>query len=280
MDSQASALFPKLPCPPFHHVPGVSNFRDIGGYPVSPPGRGSVRRRFIYRSALPTRITPAGCEVLVSDLKIRVIYDFRSHLEIEKEPPKPVPGAVRYHIPVFPTTDLSPEKLAQRLEAYMSERGPSGFVYAYSEILRSGNPAYRTVLEHVRDRPQEPFLVHCTSGKDRTGVFVALLLRLAGVKDLNMVANEYQLTEMGLGSLVETVTEGLLKDGKIGSDREGVKRLLSAKAENLKASMEWLDQTYGGVEEYLKTVLKFNDEDIRKIKANLIAEDEEAIFNK
>ena len=32
----------------------------------------------------------------------------------------------------------------------------------YSEILDSGGPAIGTILRHVRDRPQDSFIFHCT----------------------------------------------------------------------------------------------------------------------
>ena len=32
----------------------------------------------------------------------------------------------------------------------------------YSEILDSGGPAFGTILRHVRDRPQDSFVFHCT----------------------------------------------------------------------------------------------------------------------
>jgi protein-tyrosine phosphatase len=39
-----------------------------------------------------------------------------------------------------------------------------------------------------------PVLIHCTSGKDRTGVVVAALLRIAGVSD-NVIIEEYLLSD-------------------------------------------------------------------------------------
>jgi len=40
-------------------------------------------------------------------------------------------------------------------------------------------------------------IVHCTAGKDRTGVLCALILSLCGVDD-EVVAYEYSLTEVGM----------------------------------------------------------------------------------
>lgn len=43
-------------------------------------------------------------------------------------------------------------------------------------------------------RENYPLMVHCTHGKDRTGLVVALVLRLLGVSDADIVA-DYELSD-------------------------------------------------------------------------------------
>ena len=49
-----------LPSPPLVDVDGIANFRDIGGYATS--NAQTVRRGLVYRSADPSKATPAGLE--------------------------------------------------------------------------------------------------------------------------------------------------------------------------------------------------------------------------
>jgi hypothetical protein len=49
-----------LPSPPFIDVPGIANFRGVGGDHVGPG--------LLYRSADPTNATKAGLEKLSKDL--------------------------------------------------------------------------------------------------------------------------------------------------------------------------------------------------------------------
>jgi protein tyrosine/serine phosphatase len=264
--------------PPFIHVEGVPNFRDIGGYPITDSS--STRRNFIYRSAVPTRITPTGLQTLTQDLRITTVYDLRSNAELRKDPIASSPldsheSVTVLHTPVFPQRDSSPEQLAKRFANYMSDNGSEGFVAAYAEILRDGVDAYRKVFEHVRDRPRDAFLVHCTGGKDRTGVLVALMFLVAGVKDRDLIADEYSLTEKGFDAGVKAhLAEKIIKDlGADPTNRAGIERLLSARKENMSATLEYIERQFGGAEGYLRDQLGFGDDDVERIRKSLVVDD-------
>lgn len=146
-----------------------------------------------------------------------------------------IPGIQRIHAPIFhKDTDYSPAAIALRYRDYTHADGAEGFVRAYADILESGAPAYRRVFEFLRDRgglpeeKREACLVHCTAGKDRTGVLVALVLALVGVED-RIIAEEYALTEAGLAGWKEQIVDFLLKDLEMHGGREGVERMISAR---------------------------------------------------
>jgi protein tyrosine/serine phosphatase len=266
--------------PPFVHVDGIPNFRDIGGYSITDSS--STRRGFIFRSALPTRVTADGIKTLTQDLGVHTIYDLRSNVELRKDnAPNLLTSAediTVLHRPVFPETDASPKALAKRWANYMLDNGTEGFVAAYAEILQDGAGAYKAIFEHVRDHPEKPFLLHCTAGKDRTGVIVALLLLVAGVKEYDVVGDEYALTETAFDPKIRTaLAEKTLKEMGPNADEAGVKRMFSAQKENMIATLELIDKKYGGGEGYLKTALGFEDTDIELIRKNLTA-GEKGIF--
>ncbi|KAK2834870.1 hypothetical protein FQN49_006832 [Arthroderma sp. PD_2] len=261
-----------LPSPPFHAIEGVYNLRDVGGYALTPTT--SVRRNFIYRSAHLSSVTPTGAKCIVDELKIAYIYDFRSEVELARYPLVDIPGTTRRYVPVFRDQDASPASLALRYKDYSAADGAEGFIRAYKEILRSGaESAYKVVFEHIRDQPADGLLFHCTAGKDRTGVFAALILRLAGVTDDEVIGKEYELTEIGLGDLREQFIQKLLSHPAVEGDRDAVVRMTGAKAAAIIGMLKWLDSEYGGVEGYMKKAIGFSDEDIEKIKKNIVAEE-------
>jgi protein tyrosine/serine phosphatase len=67
-------------------------------------------------------------------------------------------------------------------------------------ILESGKKllgdAFRYMIDNLSTEKQRALLVHCTAGKDRTGLFVMLLLGLCGVDD-EIIASEYDLSKIG-----------------------------------------------------------------------------------
>ncbi|KKZ63688.1 hypothetical protein EMCG_01995 [[Emmonsia] crescens] len=261
-----------LPSPPFYFADGIANLRDLGGYSISPTS--SVRRNYLFRSASLSNTTLEGANFLTDKLGIATIYDFRSIIECERSPSFDIPGSIRRHVPVFKDQDASPEGLALRYKDYSASDGSQGFMRAYAEILRAGAAgAFRAVFEHIRDRPEEPLLFHCSAGKDRTGVCAALILRIAGVPDDEVIGREYELTEAGLGELRQQTIDRVLAHPAFGGDREGAERMVSAKAAAMLATLSWVDDKYGGAEGYLKTGIGFSDQDIALIRANLIIED-------
>jgi len=62
------------------------------------------------------------------------------------------------------------------------------------EILKEGKGAYRQIFLSVLNKPDISFVVHCKAGKDRTGVFAMLILKLCGVDD-EVIAREYEITD-------------------------------------------------------------------------------------
>lgn len=140
------------------------------------------------------------------------------------------------HAPVFEERDFSPEAWARRYKDYASGDGTEGFVRAYGQVLEHAGPAFGRVFGFLRDRGGdgegggEMCLVHCSAGKDRTGLLCALVLLLVGVADED-VAEEYALTEIGLGEWREEVLGRLVEESKerLGGDGEGLRRMVGAR---------------------------------------------------
>ena len=56
-----------------------------------------------------------------------------------------------------------------------------------------GLQSYRQLMEVVLDESNWPVLIHCSAGKDRSGIAIALILEALGV-DRETIMQEYLLT--------------------------------------------------------------------------------------
>lgn len=95
-----------------------------------------------------------------------------------------------------------------------------GFTHAYHDILIHAGPAFRTIIHYLISLPPADSLhqdqdapigalIHCSAGKDRTGLFFALLFSFLGVSAVQ-IADEYNLTELGLAHIHPHVVTHLM----------------------------------------------------------------------
>ncbi|KAK9470071.1 protein-tyrosine phosphatase-like protein [Dipodascopsis tothii] len=245
-------------------VEGVANFRDLGGWTL-PGGTHRVRPGVVYRSALPNKITDSGCAAL-RDLGVATSFDFRSEDECRKNGIYAVPGVERRLVPVHRQEDLSPEELVKKLLRF--SLGTEGYVMVYQDFLQSGVDAYRAVAEHVRDR-EEPLLMHCTAGKDRTGIMGMLLLQLAGLDD-DTIAREYELTTYGLADDYDNMLAHL--EAAIGKfvSRDAMASMLQSRYETMRLALDMLRRDFGGAEGYLRDHVGLSETDLAKLRERLV----------
>jgi protein-tyrosine phosphatase len=163
---------------------GPVNFRDLGGYPAA--GGRTVRWGRVYRSDSLHRLDPADAPRL-ADLGIVTAIDFRANDELD-------------HIGIGPLGELDVRHvhLATVDRAMHGRQMPDisqtrTAAEIYFTMLETGAPSYAEALRELAEPGALPAVFFCMAGKDRTGVFAALLLGLLGVADADIVA-DYALT--------------------------------------------------------------------------------------
>jgi len=165
--------------------PACRNVRDLGGLPTIDGQR--VARRALIRADGLDRLTPAGVEAVRRDGVCRII-DLRS-VEEARRYPSPFAGDPWCRsLPLIDpqrelTRDLSVERTA--LATY---RG---------SVIRNA-PSIAATIAAIADAPAGTVVVHCAEGKDRTGMIVALVLRVAGVPT-EVIAQDYAYSAECLG---------------------------------------------------------------------------------
>ncbi|CAI2172911.1 15257_t:CDS:10 [Funneliformis geosporum] len=254
--------------PKYLDVDGVTNFRDLGGYPCNISGRNLkqryVRKRFIFRSGDLTRITEKGINTLRL-LNLHVVFDFRSNIEVQTIGFVDIPGVNRIHVPVFKDAD-SREALFEKWSLYDQDYGHSK---AYMIMLDEGRSAYKAVFQHILKHPKKPFIIQCTAGKDGNDIFCMLVLKLCGVND-DIIAREYEITDRN--SQNEVVIKDYYEICKGFFTMDQIRRMMGAKYESMILTLHEFVNIYGDVENYLNKYLEFTQQEINQIKNNIITE--------
>ncbi|KAI0021422.1 tyrosine phosphatase [Xylariomycetidae sp. FL0641] len=192
------------------------------------------------------------------------------------------PGATRRFVPVFLDTDYSPEALAARFSNYAAE-GEQGFIEAYDAILTAGaspdNPykPFRTILAHLASASATPTpcLVHCTAGKDRTGVVVALALSLCGVPD-EAVAHDYALTQLGLRERQPRIVAHLTAPGApLEGDEQGAWRMVGARKAAMLGTLARIREKHGSVEQCVLDLGLLTPAEIAQLRMNMVVDAQE-----
>lgn len=210
---------------------------------------------------------------------IRTIFDLRSAPEIKRQGAEWAGlsvddpeifkdcGITRQWVPVFAEEDYGPEQVGLRYKEY-TRAGSEGFVKAYYDILTNGAGAYGKIFRYLAQEKPSPCVIHCTAGKDRTGVIIALLFLLAKAPAED-IATEYALTDLGLAEKKPEFIERLLLNPQLEGNREGVANMVSSKRENMLATIEMIGEKFRGAEEYMKTYCKLGDGEVERIRRNI-----------
>ena len=163
-------------------ITGTYNFRDVGGYPVD---GGVTRPGKLFRADALGRLGEDGRDGL-RELGIRIVIDLRDDFEVEALPDDLDGLDVDVlRLPVFEGSGASASSIG------------STIVDLYEKIVFQHTEVVVRALREIADTGGAPVVVHCTAGKDRTGIVIALALLAVGV-DRETVLADYELSEENL----------------------------------------------------------------------------------
>jgi protein-tyrosine phosphatase len=201
-------------------VTSVRNARDVGGYRTS--SGETIRWRTLVRTAKLFDLDDNDRAYLADDLGLRTVIDLRTAGEIAAEPDMLGDLDVA-DFNFTPLTDLGtwiPGTMADLYLYTVDEHGEQ-YAGAIRELARPG---------------ALPALVHCTAGKDRTGVLIALVLDLLGVDD-DVIIEDYMLSNVCLG---------------LGEENIGASTYATIFPDWLETTLTHVRKTHGSVEQFLR----------------------------
>jgi protein-tyrosine phosphatase len=227
---------------------GAVNFRDLGGYAAA-AGR-QTRWRRLYRADSLADLTPSDLEQFAA-LGLTTLIDFRLDEERLLMPNRLPAGCTIRSIELgfVPEGTLQMLRLVKSgaIEPAEIERR---VIAQYRLFCVDHHREYRRMFELAADGASYPLLIHCTSGKDRTGYGAAVLLLAAGVPR-DIVIDDYDLTNKYRRPVPQFFSTGT---------PEAVMRiLLAAQRKYIEAALDEIDRVHGSVDAYLKRALGVDD---------------------
>jgi len=239
---------------------GAPNFRDLGGYRTADGRR--LRWGTIYRSGQLSELTEADYEYL-SKLGIRLVCDFRVDRERERSPTN-WGGAQPPEIVESSIDTVSYAGQANDIQEHMRN--------VYNRMPFDGSEQYAALFRRMIDGDL-PLLMHCTSGKDRTGFFSALLLTILGVPHGTVVedfllTNQYLVPDDRIPEMAKQMQERRQLDDL--PDAEAVRAASGVLESNLGIGFTAIREKYGTIEDYAQDALELSADDVESLCARLL----------
>jgi protein-tyrosine phosphatase len=250
---------------------GVANFRDIGGYSV---GSGhKIKSGLIFRSGELSGLTP-GDQQMIERLNIRYEVDLRTDAERSANPSnwgKKAPQVISISVGM-PRGSTPQASIRQFSEVKDAAQAKMQMAQTTANLAINGAGDIGKVLGELA-RENGPALIHCTAGKDRTGVTVAILMTLLGASRED-VDHEYlrsnESVEAQLQRQKAREQSGKDVNSLSGLDPAVLKAMMGTDASYMDAVFREINTKYGSFDAYTRDGLKLTPAQIAQLRKNLI----------
>ncbi|MBG9912824.1 protein tyrosine phosphatase [Bacillus xiamenensis] len=246
----------------------LANFREVGGLQTT--DEMVIKQGMIYRSADLSRLTKQD-KCTFSTLGIQTVCDLRTSSERKSNPPKIKEHDKIVHIPMQPDS-MMPSKWS--MFRMLTTKGRSlSFTpimkYLYQSMLTERKKEIQQLFTILSDEENYPLMLHCTSGKDRTGFLSALIQLVAGVS-VHTVLDEYMRSNEGVQMLVKRQRRFVRMMSLYRVSKEQIQPLLGVQKDYLEDVLKEMMETYGSAERYLIEACEVPEDQLHQMKNILL----------
>jgi protein-tyrosine phosphatase len=210
----------------------------------------------LVRSDNLTRLTLDGQNAVMND-GVTTVIDLRFVQELEKQAnPFATQGHMNYlHLPLMTTAQTDAVNLV-RAATTTSE--------AYRATLEGFGDNIAAIIDAIAESPKGRVVLHCSAGKDRTGLMTALALSAIGVSKHD-IAKDYALTDVFLQASYEQQLSQITDL----EERQKTAEDFKAKPEYMLETLDFIEQTYGSTGTYLRSC-GVNSKTLEKLQNRLL----------
>ena len=251
---------------------GGCNFRDCGGYATTDGAR--VRWGRLYRSGLMRGLAPEATAAIAA-LGLRSVCDLRRNAERARDPNPDFGAQVRcfewdtgQEASFILDQDFTGEDAAARAQARM--------LRMYARMPFELQPRFAGVFAALAHAASGATVVHCTAGKDRTGVAVALVLTMLGVPR-EVIVEDYVLTNHAVDLRAQLLRRKAAGAGFAASPEPllamspaALDAVMAAHPDYLLASLAAIEARHGSVAAYVHDELAVPGQAIEQLRETLL----------
>jgi protein-tyrosine phosphatase len=263
----------RLPHPSIIPLASIPNLRDVGGLAARDGAR--VRVGLLYRSMALGRATEPDLATL-ADLRVSTVFDLRTAMEREREPDRLPRGAELVPLDVLADSgEADPAAVfalmgdPPRMSKALADGGTERFYLAsYRDMVRlpSARESFGRLYRSLASDRTGAALVHCTTGKDRTGWAVAALLLLLGVR-ADVVMRDYLVSD----AAVRAAFAPMMKDFVArGGSRDVIEPLMSVRPSYLDAAIDLMHEAHGSIDAYFRDGLGLADAELVALRSRFL----------
>lgn len=245
----------------------IRNFRDLGGLRA---GGRKVKHKLVFRSGSLSEATDRDLNI-ITELNLRTVVDLRSLSDAESHPDRlPVDGTIQVvAIPLVKRDKREEEKVFPQLHALRDDPGYRGdgsevMKAYYKSVPRDFSSELRQFLHLVGEPTNLPVLCHCHAGKDRTGIFIAVLLKLLGVADSHIIEDYLLSNDDDLTGRVSLVS------AKFDLPLLLARSVAEVRVDYIEGALQTIRREYDGMNTYVRNVIGLTDKEIDQLSDTLL----------
>lgn len=244
-------------------ISGTLNFRSVAPYAAV---GGRLRPDTLYRCGAFDGIGSDGIDCL-KRIGLTTIFDLRSEQEKERAP-SPLLFSDDFRVVSHPHRIRSGDLVALVRDPGATPDAAGTVMKAiYARLPLEFTAVFRVCFRTAVDSDL-PFAVHCTAGKDRTGIAIALLLDMLGV-DRGDIMEDYLRTNAARDALMHRIRN------RTGSEYAEVSeavldRIVTANPAYIEAMFATVDEQFGNANAYAAQMLDLSAQDQTRLRQHLL----------
>lgn len=201
----------------------------------------------IFRSGNTDKMSPEDQDFLKNKVGVHVIYDFRTEHEVENHNLSEVFNVKMYDI----LQSADPKKMMSMNLQKVDEMVEMMDRLYYVDFGTTKN--FKPVLEDIEKRLGEPFLFHCTAGRDRTGIMGAILMMIFDFSEEEIVEEYSKWDEQSLMGILSRMADG--RNVEITEEiKDNFRKFIMPAKNQINGFLKRIKEDHGTFNQYLMNV--------------------------